>query len=80
MSDYSEIHPKAQRRRIGQEIAALRKEKGMTQKEMAKSVGITQGGISMIEQGLYSAGFDLLERIAELLGKKIVVGEEKYDG
>lgn len=65
---YNIIFPVNQRRRIGDEMRALRAELGLTQKEVAEKIGITQGNFARIELGKYSVGFDTLQEIAEALG------------
>ena len=65
------IKNEEQRQRIGQRIATLRKEKGMTQQDLADVTGLLRNHISRIEQGRYSVGFDTLQAIAEALGGTI---------
>ena len=60
-----------ERQRMGERIATLRKEKGMTQQELADMIGMQRNHISRIEQGRYSVGFDTLTAIGEVLGKKL---------
>lgn len=60
-----------ERQRIGQRIADLRKEKGLTQQDIADRTGIQRNHISRIEAGRYSVGFDTLQSIAEALGGRI---------
>ena len=60
-----------ERQRIGQRIADLRKEKGMTQQDLADVTGNQRNHISRIESGKYSVGFDTLQAIAEALGGTI---------
>jgi DNA-binding XRE family transcriptional regulator len=60
-----------ERQRIGQRIAELRKEKGLTQQDIADRTGIQRNHISRIEAGKYSVGFDTLQSIAEALGGRI---------
>lgn len=57
-----------ERQRIGQRIAQLRKERGITQQELAERTGMQQGNIARIEAGKYSARFDTLQTIAEAMG------------
>ena len=57
-----------ERQRIGQRIAQLRKERGITQQELAERTGMQQGNIARIETGRYSARFDTLQVIAEAMG------------
>lgn len=57
--------------RIGQRIQELRKEAGMTQKDLAEKCGMAQPNIARIEAGTYATSIDVLSRIAEALGKRI---------
>lgn len=59
------------RERIGQRIAQLRKEQGMTQAELAERTGIQRAHITRIEAGRYSVGIDLLDKIAVALGMEV---------
>ena len=52
---------------IGSRIAAIRKQKGVSQAELAKRSNISQAGISYIEKGLRSPSADTLELIANAL-------------
>lgn len=67
-----------ERKRIGGEIAAIRKARGMTQQDLAAKVGMERAHIARIELGKYSVGLDTLSAIAKSLGKKIVF--ESYTG
>ena len=71
-----------ERERIGKRFAEVRKEtewvdangikrKGMTQTELAERCGLLQSNIARVERGYFSVGFDILEAMAEGLGKKI---------
>ena len=62
---------KRERHRIGQRIADLRKEHGMTQQDLAAKTGLQRNHISRIESGKYSVGFDTLQLIAEQFGMKV---------
>ena len=53
-----------ERRRIGQDIASLRKELKMTQEQLSQQTGILRNHLSRIEKGHYSVGFDTLSAIA----------------
>ncbi len=59
--------------RIGAFIRELRKEKDMTQKDVAEQLHITDRAVSKWERGLCSPDISLLEPLAELLG--VSVGE-----
>lgn len=60
-----------ERIRVGQRIADLRKEKGMTQQDLADKTGMQRNHISRIEKGKYSVGLDTLQAIADAFGMKI---------
>lgn len=73
-----------ERERIGQRFAEVRKNvewvdangikrNGMTQTELAERCGLLQSNIARVERGYFSVGFDILEAMAEGLGKKIDV-------
>lgn len=52
---------------IGKRIAQLRKAKGVSQRYLAERARVTTANISRIETGRYSAGLDVLSRIADAL-------------
>ena len=60
-----------ERKRIGQRIAELRKEQGMTQTQLAERCGLQQAHIARIETGRYSVGLDTLTQIATALGMRV---------
>lgn len=51
-------------------IRELRLKKGMSQKELAESVGITQAQVARIETGKRSFNFDFIPVLAKALGCK----------
>ena len=59
--------------RIGDFIRELRKEKGLTQKDVAQALSITDRAVSKWERGLNAPDIALLEPLSELLG--VSVGE-----
>ena len=61
----------SERERIGNRIAELRKDKGISQAKLAELTGMTSGNIARIETGRYSTGIDILSKIANALGYKI---------
>ena len=61
----------SERLRIGQRIAELRKERGLTQTQLAERCGLQQAHIARIEAGRYSVGLDTLAQIADALGMVI---------
>ena len=60
-----------ERQRIGRRIAELRKERGLSQAQLAAQCGIQQAHIARIENGRYSVGFDTLQSIAQALGMQV---------
>lgn len=57
-------------------IKALRKEKKMSQEELAMAVGATRQTITSIEIGKYTASLGLAYKISRFFGKKI---EDVFD-
>ena len=66
------------RLRIGQRIAALRIERGMTQQDLADKTGLIRAHISRIEMGKYSVGLDALQTIADALDCDVEICERVY--
>ena len=52
---------------IGKAIKKLRAKHGLSQKNLAESVGISQGYLSLVEKDLREPGFDLIKKIARVL-------------
>ena len=65
------IKNEQERQRIGQHIAQLRKEQGMTQQDLANRVEMQRSHMARIEAGRYSVGLDTLTAIAQALGKRL---------
>ena len=57
--------------RIGSKIKAIRTEKGMTQKQLAKKLGVAEGFISEVEEGRRILNDLLIERVSRVLGQNI---------
>ena len=49
-------------------IRALRKQKGLTQEELAKAIGVQRAVISKYETGIVDISVSQLEKIADVLG------------
>lgn len=58
---------------VGSRIRFLRKDAGLTQQQLAERAGITRANLANIEMGKYSAGLDILWKIAAPIGKKIYI-------
>ncbi|MFH1877201.1 MAG: helix-turn-helix transcriptional regulator [Candidatus Omnitrophota bacterium] len=66
-----EIPP--ERMRLAHQIRKIRKKSGLTQKDMADKLGVIQQYISAVETGHENFSIDTLKRIAEALGKDLIV-------
>ena len=60
-----------QRWRMGKDIAELRKQRGMTQQDVADRANIMRPHIARVELGKYNFGFDTLQAIADALDADI---------
>ncbi len=56
-----------------QAIIDARKESGLTQKELANRVGMTQSDISKLENGMANPSLKTLQRLATGLGRKLKI-------
>ena len=56
---------------MNNEIKQLRKEKNITQDELAVAVGVTRQTIISLENGKYTASLQLAFKIAKYFNKKI---------
>lgn len=59
--------------RIGNRIAEIRKEKGLTQEQLSKMTGLDRANIAKIENGRYNTGIDIISKIADALGVEIKI-------
>ena len=57
---------------VGKRIAELRKEKGMTQRELAEILHITDGAVSKWERGINFPDLALLEHLAVALDTNVI--------
>lgn len=64
-----------ERLRIGQRLAALRKEKGYTVRSLSEECGISYQYISKMENGRFSASVDMVSAICDVLGARIEISE-----
>jgi transcriptional regulator with XRE-family HTH domain len=67
---------------IGNRISQLRREKGLTQEEMAEKLGVTPQAVSKWENDISYPDILLLPKIAKLLGvtvDELLSGESKKD-
>lgn len=61
-----------------QTIIDCRKAKGLTQEQLAKLLGVTQGAVAQWENGLTHPAFNMLPRLAAALGVTVdeLIGKE----
>ena len=59
--------------RIIEEIIMARREKNLTQKDLAELIGTRQSNISRLESGNYNPTLDFLQKIASAMDKKLEV-------
>jgi DNA-binding XRE family transcriptional regulator len=66
---------------VAMQIAALRRESGLSQKELAKRVGTSQQQISRLESPGYEGhSLSMLRRVAEVLGASVRVQIQRRRG
>lgn len=58
--------------KIGKFIAEVRKEKNLTQEELAEQLGITKNAISKWERGLSLMDISLLKPLSKILGVEVI--------
>ena len=59
--------------KIIEEIIMARKEKKLTQKDLAELIGTKQSNISRFESGNYNPSLDFLNKLASAVGKELEV-------
>jgi transcriptional regulator with XRE-family HTH domain len=59
------------RRQFGIRLKAIRLERGLTQEELAELVGISVDFLSLIERGINSPSFEVLDRMARRLDLQV---------
>ena len=59
-------------RYTGEQIAAARRAKGLTQKQLADALGVTDKAVSKWERGLNYPDIVLFQPISELLGRPLL--------
>jgi UDP-N-acetylglucosamine 1-carboxyvinyltransferase len=58
--------------KIGDFIARVRQERGMTQSEFASRLGTSQSAVNRIEKGKQNLSLETLARLSEALNKQII--------
>lgn len=82
--DYGDNEPVVEAYDIEAELCALivstRTALGITQKQLAEKSGVSQANISKIENGNYRPSIAVLKRIADSLGKRLVIDFADFEG
>ncbi len=68
-----EVKIPPERIKLAQQIRDIRTKLGYTQKDIAKKLGVIQQYISKIENGHENVSVDTLTRIADVLGKSLII-------
>ena len=66
-------HRALQRYELGQQIASARRAKGLSVRELAQQANINAANLCRIEQGDYNASVDIINRICDALGVKLLI-------
>ena len=56
---------------FAERLKQLRKEKGMTQIDLAKAIGVSNGTVAMWETGKRRPSFELLERLSDVFDHRL---------
>lgn len=69
----------AQRVKFGKHIASQRKKANWTESDLARNAGLREVTVKNIEKGAFNVPFDVLSRIATVLGGElqIVINQNK---
>ena len=59
------------RERLGERVATLRKQKAMTQEQLAQAAGLQRTHVNRIEAGKYAVTLEVIQAIAEALGMTV---------
>lgn len=68
--EYERLRPRYE---VISQIIEARKEKNMTQEELAKRIGTQKSNISRLESGNYNPSLDFLIKVAWGLGKELKI-------
>ena len=70
----------ATRDRIGQRIAQLRKQSGMSQEQLSERAGLQRTHVSRIEAGKYAVTLETIQAIAEAIGMTVDIIDPRIEG
>lgn len=69
-----EVQQQAARKDLIEQYICCRKERGMTQAELARRAGIPRTNITRFESGTYNPSLEMMVRIASALDMKLQIG------
>lgn len=69
-AEYEKLRPRYE---VISQIIEARKERNMTQEDLAKKIGTQKSNISRLESGNYNPSLDFLIKVAQGLGKELKV-------
>ena len=61
------------RKKVGQQIADLRNQAGLTVEELAEKAGFSKGNINSIEHGKYNVNLNILGAVCDALNAEIIL-------
>ena len=73
MSTTNEVNDLTERVALMTELVAVRKSKGLNQKDIAEAMGVGQPSISEFERGSVNPRLNTLQRYARALGMKLKI-------
>ena len=56
-------------KKLGRLVQVVRKKRGLTQSELAKTMKTSQSAINLIERGKHNLSLDTIKRLSETLGQ-----------
>jgi transcriptional regulator with XRE-family HTH domain len=59
------------RNQFGKKLRKIRRDRDMTQEQLAEAIGVTMAFISRMERGRHGASFDNIQKLAEVLGVEV---------
>ena len=71
VSEMEKEKKKEQRQRIGEQFRSEREAQGWSTEQVATMAGVTQRNVEKIEAGIYNVPFDVLARVADVLGCEV---------
>lgn len=60
---------------IGNRIAEIRKQRGLSLRDLAEASGLDHSNIGKIENGRYNVGIDILYKICKALDCELIIKE-----